>query len=73
MNSGRIRVIAVEPESAATLATALRDGPETEIHPGGVAANSLGAPRIGRLAPSDCCGPAPASWPNPAARRRWRP
>jgi threonine dehydratase len=50
MNSGRIRVVAVEPESAATLATALREGPETEIQPGGIAANSLGAPRIGRLA-----------------------
>ncbi len=48
--AGRIRIIAVEPASAATLATALRDGPETEIHPSGVAANSLGAPRIGRLA-----------------------
>jgi threonine dehydratase len=50
MKAGRIRVVAVEPETAATLAVALRDGPETEIHPSGVAANSLGAPRIGRLA-----------------------
>ena len=48
--AGRIRIVAVEPENAATLATALRDGPETEIQPGGIAANSLGAPRIGRLA-----------------------
>jgi threonine dehydratase len=48
--AGRIRVVAVEPEKAATLATALRDGPEAEIQPGGVAANSLGAHRIGRLA-----------------------
>jgi threonine dehydratase len=46
----RIRIIAVEPERAATLATALRDGPETEIQPSGVAANSLGGPKIGRLA-----------------------
>lgn len=48
--AGRIRIVAVEPENAATLAAALRDGPETEIQPGGVAANSLGAPRIGQLA-----------------------
>ncbi len=48
--AGRIRIVAVEPENAATLATALRDGPETEIQPGGIAANSLGAPRIGQLA-----------------------
>jgi threonine dehydratase len=47
---GSIRVVAVEPENAATLATALRDGPEAEIQPCGVAANSLGAPKIGRLA-----------------------
>ena len=46
----RIRIIAVEPETAATLTTALRDGPEAEIHPTGIAANSLGAPRIGSLA-----------------------
>lgn len=46
----RIRIIAVEPERAATLATALRDGPEAEVEVGGVAANSLGARRIGRLA-----------------------
>ena len=50
MNSDRIRIVAVEPELAPTLATALRDGPEAEIQPGGVAANSLGAPGIGRLA-----------------------
>lgn len=48
--AGRIRIVAVEPENAATLATALRDGPEAEIQPCGVAANSLGAPKIGRLA-----------------------
>ncbi len=46
----RLRIIAVEPERAATLATALRDGPEAEVEVGGVAANSLGARRIGRLA-----------------------
>jgi threonine dehydratase len=48
--NGSIRIVAVEPENAATLATALRDGPEAEIQPDGVAANSLGAPRIGQLA-----------------------
>jgi threonine dehydratase len=47
--AGRVRIVAVEPERAATLTTALRDGPQAEIEPGGVAANSLGAPRIGRL------------------------
>ncbi len=47
---GRIRVVAVEPEEAPTLAVALRDGPEAEITPSGVAANSLGGPMIGRLA-----------------------
>ena len=46
---GRVRIVAVEPERAATLATALRDGPDAEIAPGGVAANSLGGARIGRL------------------------
>jgi threonine dehydratase len=46
----RLRIVAVEPELSATLAAALRDGPETDIQPGGVAANSLGAPRIGRMA-----------------------
>jgi len=50
MNSGRIRIIAVEPSSAATLTVALRDGPDAEIQPSGVAVNSLGAPKIGRLA-----------------------
>jgi threonine dehydratase len=45
----RVRIVAVEPEQAATLATALHDGPEAEIRPAGVAANSLGASRIGRL------------------------
>lgn len=46
---GRVKIVAVEPERAATLATALRDGPDAEITPGGVAANSLGGARIGRL------------------------
>lgn len=46
---GRRKIVAVEPEKAATLATALRDGPETEVEVSGVAANALGARRIGRI------------------------
>lgn len=46
---GRARVVAVEPERAPTLNAALRDGPETEVEVGGIAANSLGARRIGGL------------------------
>lgn len=45
----RVRVIAVEPERAPTLNRALRDGPETQVEVGGIAANSLGARQIGRL------------------------
>lgn len=44
------RVIAVEPETAPTLHNALRDGPETDVEVSGIAANSLGARRIGRTA-----------------------
>jgi threonine dehydratase len=47
---GRRRVVAVEPELAPTLAVALRDGPEAEVQVGGIAANALGARRIGRIA-----------------------
>lgn len=46
---GRRRVVAVEPERAPTLARALADGPETEVEVSGVAANALGARRIGRI------------------------
>ena len=46
----RVRVVAVEPERAPTLAHALRDGPDAEVAVGGVAANSLGAKRIGAMA-----------------------
>lgn len=45
----RVKIIAVEPERAATLNTALRDGPDTSVEVGGIAANSLGAKQIGRL------------------------
>lgn len=45
----RRKVIAVEPELAPTLNAALRDGPETVVSVGGIAANALGATRIGGL------------------------
>ncbi|MEO1494648.1 MAG: serine/threonine dehydratase [Pseudomonadota bacterium] len=41
-------VVAVEPETAPTLHAALRDGPDTDVDVSGIAANSLGARRIGR-------------------------
>jgi threonine dehydratase len=46
---GRRRVVAVEPELAPTLNRALVDGPDTTVTVGGIAANALGASRIGRL------------------------
>ncbi|WP_200812514.1 threonine/serine dehydratase [Roseisalinus antarcticus] len=46
---GRRKVIAVEPELAPTLWTALRDGPDAEVEVGGIAANALGARRIGTI------------------------
>lgn len=46
---GRRKVVAVEPEAAPTLNAALRAGPEAEVEVGGVAANALGARRIGAL------------------------
>ena len=47
---GRRKVVAVEPETCATLANALDIGPETETNVSGVAANALGARQIGRIA-----------------------
>ncbi|MCP5036121.1 MAG: threonine/serine dehydratase [Rhodobacteraceae bacterium] len=47
--AGRRKVVAVEPENAPTLARALQDGPETEVEVSGIAANALGARRIGRI------------------------
>ena len=44
------RVVAVEPDLAPTLNVALRDGPDTDVEVGGIAANALGARRIGRIA-----------------------
>jgi len=46
---GRRKVVAVESEGCATLKTALADGPDAEIAPTGIAADSLGARRIGRI------------------------
>ena len=47
--AGRRKVVAVEPENAPTLARALADGPDTEVEVSGIAANALGARRIGRI------------------------
>jgi len=44
------RIIGVEPELAPTLHHALRDGPDTTVTVGGIAANALGASKIGRIA-----------------------
>ncbi len=46
---GRRKVVAVEPARAPTLARALEQGPETEVEVSGIAANALGARRIGRI------------------------
>ncbi len=46
---GRRKVVGVEPVLAPTLHAALRDGPETVVQVGGIAANALGASRIGRM------------------------
>ena len=46
---GRRRVVAVEPELAPTLNRALAEGPDVTVTVGGIAANALGASRIGRL------------------------
>ncbi len=47
--AGRRKVVAVEPDLAPTLHTALREGPEAEVEVSGIAANALGARRIGRI------------------------
>lgn len=46
----RVTIVAVEPERCPTLARALVEGPETEVDVSGIAANSLGARRIGKMA-----------------------
>ena len=46
---GDRKIVAVESEGCATLATAMREGVDAEIDVSGVAANSLGARKIGRI------------------------
>jgi len=48
--AGRVKVIAVEPELCPTLYTAIRDGAPVDVEVGGIAADSLGARRIGQIA-----------------------
>lgn len=45
----RVRVVSVEPERAPSLAKALAAGKVVEVEVGGVAADSLGARRVGKL------------------------
>jgi threonine dehydratase len=47
--AGRIQIVGVEPEAAPTLARALRAGEPVDVEVGGVAADSLGGGRAGRL------------------------
>lgn len=47
---GRRKLVAVEPELAQTLHQALARGPDTTVEVGGIAANALGASKIGRIA-----------------------
>jgi threonine dehydratase len=47
---GNVRVIGVEPISAASMAAALQAGEPVDFNVGGVAADSLGARRVGTLA-----------------------
>jgi threonine dehydratase len=47
--SGRIRIIAVEPELAPTLTYALRAGEPVEAPAGGIAADSLAPKKVGKL------------------------
>jgi threonine dehydratase len=46
---GRVRVVAVEPEAAPTLHAALAAGEPVDVPVGGIAADSLGARRVGSL------------------------
>ena len=48
--SGRVKVVGVEAEGSPTLASAIDAGAPVDIDPSGVAADSLGARRIGALA-----------------------
>ncbi|MEO0989455.1 MAG: threonine/serine dehydratase [Pseudomonadota bacterium] len=46
---GRRKVVAVEPERAPTLSRALEAGEPVDVEVGGIAANALGAKRIGQI------------------------
>jgi len=46
---GRVRVVAVEPDAAPTLHAALAAGQPADVEVGGIAADSLGARRVGSL------------------------
>jgi threonine dehydratase len=46
---GRNRVVPVEPESAPSLASSLAAGRQVDVEVGGVAVDSLGARRVGRI------------------------
>jgi len=46
---GRIKIVAVEPEAAPTLANALRAGRPVDSEAGGIAADSLAPKRVGEL------------------------
>lgn len=46
---GRVRVVGVEPETAPTLARALEAGRPVDVEVAGIAADSLGARRVGEL------------------------
>ena len=52
--SGRVRIIAVEPEQAPTLHTALARGMPVDAPAGGVAGDSLAPRRVGPADVSDC-------------------
>ncbi len=47
--AGRVRIIGVEPEQAATLHSALAAGRPVDTPAGGIAADALGPPRVGQL------------------------
>ncbi|MEO1266064.1 MAG: pyridoxal-phosphate dependent enzyme, partial [Pseudomonadota bacterium] len=47
---GRVKIVSVEPETAAALKAAMDAGAPTDVDVSGIAADSLGASRVGRLA-----------------------
>jgi threonine dehydratase len=46
---GRVRIVGVEPDTAPTLSRALEAGRPVDVEVGGIAADSLGARRVGEL------------------------